>query len=66
MQYSFYCESCGNEESINIPIEEYFEKRDQQKCSKCGKPLKRKFEFSGSISGHGEGWFGTGKGGWNS
>lgn len=53
MQYNFYCESCGKEESINIPINEYFEKRDQQKCSKCGKPLKRKFEFAGSIGATG-------------
>lgn len=49
MQYSFYCDGCGNEESINIPIEKYNQEKNNQVCSKCGKPLKRKFEFSGSI-----------------
>lgn len=66
MQYSFYCESCGNEESINIPIEKYDLEKNNQVCPNCNKPLKRKIEFSGAISGHGDGWFGTSSGGWNS
>lgn len=64
MVYKFYCE-CGNEVDINIPIERYDQEKNNQKCEKCGLPLKRKIEFAGSISGHGEGWFGTSSGGWD-
>lgn len=50
MEYKFYCE-CGNEQTIAIPMDEYDEKKSKQVCCKCGKILKRKIEFSGSI-GH--------------
>lgn len=51
MEYKFYCESCGNEQNIAIPMDEYDEKKNSQTCKKCGKLLKRKIEFNGSI-GH--------------
>lgn len=52
MVYKFYC-SCGHEVDINIPIERYDQEKNKQKCEKCGKTLKRKIEFAGSIGSTG-------------
>lgn len=66
MEYKFYCEACGNEQTIAIPMDEYTEKKDHQTCKKCGKILKRKIEFSGSIGGTGGYDSVAGKASWQS
>ena len=53
MEYRFKCPTCGNEQTIAIPMDEYDQKKNCQVCIKCGKILKRKIEFSGSIGGTG-------------
>ena len=62
MEYKFYCESCGNEQNIAIPMDEYDNKKNCQTCKKCGKLMKRKIEFTGFSSGSGDGWFGKSNG----
>lgn len=63
MLYRFRCAKCGNEQKIAIPMDEYDEKKNCQTCKKCGNLLARVIEFSGSISGGGDGWFGKSNGG---
>ena len=53
MEYRFYCPECGNEQTIAIPMEEYDQKKNSNTCKKCGKILKRKIEFTGSIGSTG-------------
>lgn len=63
MEYRFRCPKCGNVQNIAIPMDEYDEKKNCQTCKACGNLLERVIEFSGSISGSGDGWFGKSNGG---
>ena len=47
MFYSFKCTKCGYKYDIDIPMSEYTEKKDKQKCIKCNSKLERVIEWEG-------------------
>lgn len=48
MNYTFRCAKCRTTIIREIPINEYGELKDRQKCNNCGSKLERVIEWSGS------------------
>ena len=62
MNYKFYCCDCKHEYQVDIPMKEYHEQKEKQKCPECGGHARRVYEWNGIATGSGEGWCGK-KGG---
>lgn len=49
MEYHFKCNKCNTDVYRNIPMSEYDEQKDKQKCNNCGSKLERVIEFEGAV-----------------
>lgn len=61
MTYTFRCKDCGAVCEKVIPIAQYDEVKDKQKCI-CGEKMERVIEWEGYAKGSGDGWCGNSSG----
>ena len=68
MTYKFECEECGFVDEIDIPMNEYDERKNTVLCPVCYALnrnqvlMNRVIEWDGIASGSGDGWFGKSDG----
>lgn len=63
MLYKFYCAKCDENVTVEILMRDYDNAKGNQVCERCGGPLRRVIEWSGTAEGHGDGWYGRSDGG---
>ena len=68
MKYKFKCPECGFIDEVNIPMDEYENRRNTILCPVCNALnsnrvlMNRVIEWNGIATGNGDGWYGKSDG----